>query len=266
MPALPSAAAFEPLAPDATGMPLYRAVKRSLLRAIESGAYRPGQALPSEAALAGAFAVSIGTLRKAVDELAAEHILARRQGRGTFVARMSGERSLQGFFRLEAADGVRALPVSELLSFERVRASAEAASALGLSPGDALLQFEQRLSVDGTPVALECMSLPAAAFKGLSEKLLREPATAQAGGLYRLYQAQFGHTVVRARERARAGAADRRAARALGLAPGAPVLLVRRTAVALGERPIEFRRAVIDTAHHDYVSVLSGSPAQEPPR
>jgi len=266
MPALPTAAVFEPLAPDATGMPLYRAVKQALLGAIEAGTYRPGQALPSEAALAGAFEVSIGTLRKAVDELTAEHIVARRQGRGTFVASLSRERSLLRFFTLEAADGRGALPATELLSFERARAGAGAAAALGLSPGDALLQFEHLLSLGGTPVALESMSLPAAAFKGLTEKQLREPLALQPGGLYRLYQAQFGLTVVRARERVRAGVADRRATRALGLPAGAPVLLVRRTAIGLGERPVEFRQSVINTAHHDYVSVLSGSQAQEPPR
>ena len=82
-------AALQPIAPDAAGAPLYRVVKRWLLRAIESGRYPAGGALPSEATL-----VSIGTLRHAVDELVAEHILARRQGRGTFVALHNADRFL----------------------------------------------------------------------------------------------------------------------------------------------------------------------------
>ena len=59
-------------------MPLYRAVKRRLLQAIESGSLAPGSTLPSERELATMFGVSIGTLRQAVGELVAEHILVRR--------------------------------------------------------------------------------------------------------------------------------------------------------------------------------------------
>jgi len=258
--ALPTAAVFQPLAPDDTGMPLYRAVKRALLGAIQSGAYRAGQTLPSEAELAGAFQVSIGTLRKAVDELASEHIVARRQGRGTFVASLSRERSVLQFFNLEPDSGVRATPSSELLAFERVRAGAEAAAALGLREGDPLLQLDSLTSLGGAPVALERVSLSAAAFKGLAEKPLRERLAAQPGGLYPLYQSEFGLTVVRARERARTAAADRRAARALALPLGAPVLVVRRTAIGLGDQPVEFRSSLINTAQHEYVNLL------EPPR
>ena len=49
----PFAPVFEAIAPEAAGMPLYRAVKRSLLSAIESGTYPPGQTLPSETEIAG---------------------------------------------------------------------------------------------------------------------------------------------------------------------------------------------------------------------
>ena len=94
MPAAPHAPPFAPIAPESAGMPLYRVVKASLLRSIESGQHPPGSALPSETELALAFGVSIGTLRKAVDELAAEHIVARRQGRGTFVATHTADRFL----------------------------------------------------------------------------------------------------------------------------------------------------------------------------
>ena len=63
-----SAPLFEAIAPETAGMPLYRVVKRSLLTAIESGSCAPGETLPSETEIAGAMGVSIGTLRRAVDE------------------------------------------------------------------------------------------------------------------------------------------------------------------------------------------------------
>jgi GntR family transcriptional regulator len=244
---------FAAIAPDAAGMPLYRAARRVLLQAVETGALAPGDALPSEAELAAALGVSIGTLRRAVDDLVAEHILVRRQGRGTFVATHTSDRFLFQFFHIERADGLRESPEVELLSFERGRLDDDAAAALGAKPGDAAIVVENRLRLQGRPVVWDRLQLPAALFKGLSEKrFVERPST-----IYHLWQSEFGITVVHARERLRAAAADRSAARVLGVAVGSPVLQVRRTAVALGGRAVEYRVSTVQTAQHDYVSRLS---------
>src|SRR5665213_487697 len=132
----PSPSPFRRIAPDAAGMPLYRAVERALLGAVESGRFGPGDALPSENALAAEFGVSIGTVRKAVDELVAEHIVVRRQGRGTYVATHDAGRLMFQFFHVERSDGQRERPAVELLSFERGRADEEAAQALGVKAGE----------------------------------------------------------------------------------------------------------------------------------
>ena len=253
MPSVLSAPVFEPIAPESAGMPLYRVVKRSLLKAIESGTCPPGETLPSETEIAGAMGVSIGTLRRAVDELAAEHILVRRQGRGTYVATHTTDRFLFQFFHVERDDGLREAPVVDLVSFERTRAEDEPARALQLRAGEPVIQIETRLLLQGDPVIYERLTLPATPFKGLTEKRMRE----RPGTIYQLYQSDFGITVLRARERARAGAADRHAVRVLGLAPGAPVMQVRRTALTFGDRPVEHRVSIINTAHHDYVNLLS---------
>ena len=248
-----TAAVFQPIAPDAGGAPLYRVAKRALLQAIEAGHCPPGSALPNETALALSFGISIGTLRHAVDELVAEHILARRQGRGTFVATHNAARFLFQFFHIERSDGRRDAPQVELLSFERTRLDDEAAAALATNGGAAAIQIENRLSLQGRPVVHDRLTLPAALFKGLTEKRLRErPST-----LYHLYQTEFGITVVRARERLRALAADRSAARILGIAPGSPVLQVRRTALTFNDKPVEYRVSTIHSAQHEYVSLLS---------
>jgi GntR family transcriptional regulator len=244
---------FEAIAPEAAGMPLYRVVKRSLLQAIESGAFPPGETLPSESEIASQMGISIGTLRRAVDELAAEHILVRRQGRGTFVATHNTDRFLFQFFHVERDDGRREAPVVDLVSFERARAEDEPAQALQLRAGDPVIQIENRLRLQGMAVIYDRLTLPASLFKGLTEKRFRErPST-----IYQLYQSDFGITVVRAQERARARAADRNAARVLGLAVGVPVMQVNRTALTFGDRPVEHRVSIINTAHHDYVNLLS---------
>jgi GntR family transcriptional regulator len=252
----PSSAAadpFEPIAPDAAGAPLYRMVKRALLRAIEDGHYAAGGTLPSESALAAALGVSIGTLRHAVDELVAEHILVRRQGRGTFVALHNADRFLFQFFHVERSDGLREVPQVELVAFERVRVDEEPAQALGLKMGEPAIQVDNRLLLQGRAVIHDRLTLPALLFKGLTEKRFRErPST-----IYHLYQTEFGITVTRAHERARASGADRLASRLLGLPAGTPVMQVRRTALTFGDKPVEYRVSTLNTAQHEYVQLLS---------
>lgn len=238
--------------PEAAGMPLFRAVKRALLQAIEAGRFAPGSVLPAEPALAAAFGVSVGTLRRAVDDLVAEHILVRRQGRGTFVATHSSDRFLFQFFHVERSDGLREAPQVELLAFERGRLDEAAAEALALKAGEPAFVVDNLLRLQGRPVVWDRLQLPVSLFRGLTEKRLRE----RPGTLYQLYQAEFGITVVRAHERLSAAAADRQAARVLGVAPGSPVLQVRRTALALGGRAVEHRVSTVHTAQHEYVNLL----------
>src|SRR5690606_15791580 len=66
--------------------PLYQQIKALMTRSLQAGEWRPGEAIPSEMDLAARFKVSQGTVRKAIDELAADNLLVRRQGKGTFVA------------------------------------------------------------------------------------------------------------------------------------------------------------------------------------
>ncbi len=250
---------LQPLATmtDSGAGPLYRQVKRALLRTLEGGHYGPGEALPSEAELSAALGVSIGTLRKAVDELVHEHILIRRQGKGTFVAQHSSDRFMFQFFHVQPRDAQdtdeRDYPQVETLRFERVRADEAEGQALRLRVGEPLLRIVNRLRLRGRPVVLDRISVSAQLFRGLTEKrLVERPST-----LYNLYQAEHGITVLRAHERVRAAAASSEAAAALGLKTGQPVLEVHRIALSFGEKPVEYRVSTVNTAGHDYVSLLS---------
>jgi GntR family transcriptional regulator len=229
-------------------MPLYRAVKRSLLGAIE-------------AQLGAQFGVSVGTIRRAVDELVAEHIVVRRQGRGTFVATHDAGRFMFQFFHVERSDGLRERPDVDLLSFERLRADDAVAQALGLRPGEPVVQIENVLRLQGRAVIHDRLTVPTVLFRGLSERRLRE----RGGTIYQFWQAEFGITVLRAQERARAVAADRASARALGVAAGTPVIEVRRTALSFNDKPVEYRVSMIDTTRHDYVNLLDRPAASAAP-
>lgn len=235
------------------GGPLYREVKRSLIAAIESGALEADNALPSESELAQSFGTSVGTIRRAVDELVAEHIVVRRQGIGTFVAVHNVERFMFQYFHVERSDGFREFPAVELLSFERTRMDEDAALALGMTRQEPCYLIENRLRLQGRPVIYDRLVLPAVLFKGLTEKrFLERPST-----IYHLFQTEFGITVIRTRESARAVLADRASCRILGLAPGMPAMEVRRTALSFGDKPVEYRVSTINTARHEYVHMLS---------
>ena len=248
------------LDPGGSG-PLYRQARRELQCAIEQGRYGPGDALPSETELARALGVSIGTLRKAVDELVHEHILVRRQGKGTFVAQHNDARFMFQFFHVEPREEFpmsdelreREYPHVECVGFARARADEVEAAALRIQPGDPVVRIDNRLSLGGRAVVHDHLVVAARMFKGLNEKRFLE----RPGTIYRLYQSDHGITVLRARERARATAASRETARILGVAPGVPVLEVHRVALTFGDKPVEYRVSTINTATHDYVSVLS---------
>lgn len=254
--ATPAAIGLEPIT-DAGGIPLYRQVKRALIRLIENGQYAPADCLPSETTIAGSLQVSIGTLRKAVDELVLENVLVRRQGKGTFVALHNNDRFLFHFFHVEKRghDAAQAheYPAVECVSFEKTRASEEEAAALGIRVAEPVFRIGNRLKLSGRPVVFDRLVISALTFKGLTEKRFVERQST----VYHLYQRDYGITVLRAQERARAASASRETSRILGLTPGLPVLEVHRVALTFGDKPVEYRVSTIHTAVHEYVHTLA---------
>ena len=80
--------------------PLYQQIKGLILQSLQAGEWKPGEAIPSEMELAARFRVSQGTVRKAIDELAADNLVVRRQGKGTFVATHAEQHVQYRFLRL----------------------------------------------------------------------------------------------------------------------------------------------------------------------
>jgi GntR family transcriptional regulator len=234
--------------------PLYQQVKQLIVRALENGEWPPGEAIPSELELSRRFAVSQGTVRKAVDALAAENLLVRRQGKGTFVATHTEEQaSMFRFLRLRRDDGRDEYPVSRLLDVRRQKAGGDAARVLGLKPGEMLVVLRRVLEYGGEPVVLDEIQLPAALFRGLT----RARYEAYRGSMYGFFETQFGVRMVRADEKLKAIAADGASARILRVAAGSPLLAVERVAYTYGEKAVELRRGLCTTRAHHYFNQLS---------
>jgi GntR family transcriptional regulator len=236
----------------AAQIPLYKDVKRRLTDALHLGTWRHGQVLPPEPALAERFGASVGTLRRAVGELVGEGILVRRQGSGTFVASHTQDVMLTRFFRIVDRDGNKHLPRSQTLSFRRTHADAASAAALRLRAGAPILQIEALLSLDGKPVILDRIRLPAALFPDMTREVFSERDIT----IYALYQSRYDITVVRIEESITAATADARVRTLLRLAAPAPVLRIARTAYAHRDVPVDTRVRYVSTARHRYLSVL----------
>jgi GntR family transcriptional regulator len=233
--------------------PLWQQIKALIVRDLESGSWKPGEAIPSELDLAARFRVSQGTVRRAIDALADDNLVVRRQGKGTFVATHTEEKvSMPRFLRIRRDDGVDEYPRSRLVDVRRAKASAEAARQLDLKTGDALLVLRRVLEFAGAPVVLDEITLPAGLFRGLTKARV----DAYRGSMYGLFETQFGVRMLKARETLKAIAADAESAAILGIAPGTPLLAVERVTTTYGGRPVELRRGLCATAHHHYLNEL----------
>jgi GntR family transcriptional regulator len=230
------------------GAPLYQEVKRKLMDSLRGGEWKPGEMIPAEKRLCERFGVSVGTLRKAVDELAAENILMRHQGRGTFVTSHSPDRYMFGFFHICGKDGQKEYPQVEFVSLSSEKADTHSARRLGIRTGAKVYRIINRLSLAGKPVIVDNIVLPERFFAGLTDSHVRERRTT----LYQLYQDSFGVAVLRTEERLEAQGANPAVAELLGLEQGTPLLHIIRRAMTFRDEVVELRHSYVLTTQHEY--------------
>ena len=236
-----------------TFSPLYQQIKALITQGLESGEWKPGELIPSEVELAARYKVSQGTVRKAIDELAADNLLVRRQGKGTFVATHNEDRVQFRFLRLLPEDGDLHPHVSRVLECRRLRAPAEIARQLDLKPADPVVCIKRLLQFDGETTVFDEIWLPGAVFRGLTAERLAD----YKGPLYAMFEAEFGTRMIRASEKIRAVGADETVAELLGVAIGSPLLSVERVSYTYGDRPVEVRRGWYVTNGYYYQNDLS---------
>lgn len=246
----------EALAPSPSFSPLYQQIKGLILQSLQTGEWKPGESIPSEIDLAARYRVSQGTVRKAIDELASDNLLIRRQGKGTFVATHAEDHVQYRFLKLVPDQGT---PDSEgpaqrsIIDCRRLRAPAEIARMLALRGGDAVLQVRRVLAFAGTPTILEDLWLPANPFKGLTAERL----ASYDGPMYALFETEFGVRMVRADEKIRAVLPEPAQAQLLQVPTSTPLLSVERVAYTYNDAPMELRRGLYRTDTHHYHNALA---------
>jgi GntR family transcriptional regulator len=236
--------------------PLYQQIKGLILHSLQHGEWKPGEAIPSEMELAARFRVSQGTVRKAIDELAAENLVTRRQGKGTFVATHTERQVQYRFLKLLPDQGdasVEGPAQRTILECRRARAGMEVARILALRAGDPVIQIKRILSFTGVPTILEDIWLPGQAFKGLTAEQLAH----YQGPTYAMFEIDFGVRMVRAEEKIRAILPDETQAQWLNVTCSTPLLSVERLAYTYNDAPMELRRGLYRTDTHHYYNELN---------
>jgi len=233
--------------------PLYQQIKTLIMQNLQSNRWKSGELIPSEIELSHYFKVSQGTVRKAIDELATENILVRRQGKGTFVATHHERHAQFRFLRLMPDSGKSQIIDKKIAKFKRLHATAEIASLLGLKLVDSVIYIRRIMIFDNVPTILEEIWLPGTLFETLTHEYLVD----YEGPIYGLFETRFGICMIRAVEQVRAFIASTNLAKLLSVKKSSPLLCVDRVSFTYSDRPVEVRRGFYITNHHHYHNKLS---------
>jgi GntR family transcriptional regulator len=211
-------------------------VRRHLLGVI--GRSGPGTSLDPERDLAAQLGVSRPTVRAAVEELVARGLLVRQHGKGTFTSPRKVTQEMSG-----GADGLAVPPAegdwtSRVVQFGTTPAGPGRAARLGLDPEQPVLRITRVRDVDGAPMSVERLDLPADLVPGLL------PADVETGDFYRLLRERFHVVVADAVQTLEPAVANPEQADLLDVAVYAPILQVERTTRDTTGRIVEFAHAV----------------------
>lgn len=229
---------FDPL-DKSSFTPMYFQIQAQLLKMIQSGQLRPGDALPSEDELSRTCGVSRMTARHALQSLKNQGFASRHKGQGTFVSQPRVEKDithLSGFTAEMRALGLQ--PGSRILSAEMVPAPAEVASRFRVEAGAPMFNLRRLRLADGLPVAVEEVWLSREQFPGVDK------INFASSSLYQTLRERYGIRVSRADEILEARAASRHEAELLEIPRRSSVLVISRTLWDIDGKPVETAHSV----------------------
>ena len=220
-------------------LPRYQRLRDELAAQIGEHRWRPGEAIPTEQELSRTYGVAVGTVRKAVDQLVAEGMLERFQGRGTFVRRASFDGSLFRFFRFKNRRGERRIPTSRILMREVVSAPSAVSAALQVDADARVIHMSRLRLVDDHPILAEEIWLPYERFAAFAKL----PTEDIGDLLYPVYEAHCNQVIASANETLTVETVDVMHGRLLRIESGTPVVVIERLAFGYDRRPLEWRRS-----------------------
>jgi GntR family transcriptional regulator len=212
-------------------IPAYQKIQQDILRQIEAGHLKPGDAVDSERELAKIHGVSLMTARHGLSVLEREGFVVRRPGAGTFVRPPKIHfNKLTSFTEEMAARGLSVR--TRVLSFSIREDEYDAAARLAVIEKSRIVKVE-RLRLGGDePFALENCYLPADEFPGLDRAALER------GSLFSILKYQYGVELSYSDEEIDASTPSTVTARLLQLPRGLPLLRIRQVIYSTRAQPI----------------------------
>ena len=229
--------------------PLYLQVRDACAERIAGGVWKPGLAITNEGELAREFGVSPGTMRKALDLLEGEHVVTRRQGRGTFVNDQSSDELALRFTNIRRPNGDRLEGDVRSPKIRDGIANEVECARLCLPTGDKIYRIGRIRLNDDKPFMFEGACVPAALFPGLEEM------SAITHRIVCLAQ-KYGILLGKAEERISIASASPEVADALCVARGSPVTVLDRVVRAIDGQPVEWRVAWCDLGENYYMASM----------
>lgn len=222
---------------DEGAPPLYWQLAERVRHQIAAGRYAVGAQLPTEAAFGREFGVSRITVRAALDRLAAEGLVRRERGRGTFVTAPPIEHDLGQF--TDFAEDMAAAdlhPASRVTHFAEEPAGEAVAAQLGVARGATVVRVDRLRLADERPVAFDRTYLPPRYGR------LLDPTALATATILRLLEDRHAVPILAGRYTIEATVADGEIAAALALVAGSPVLLVHRASQTAGGERVFYQR------------------------
>lgn len=225
--------------------PIYLQLRDRIASQIGRGEWKPGQLLPNEQELARQFGVSSGTVRKALNTLESEHVLTRRQGRGTFVNDQGSIKLALRFTNIRDAQGNRVEGTVTSSEIRLAQSDEMERARLTLSEGEEVYRIRRVRFANSQPLMLDETSMPARLFPELAQRGNLSPRIAVVAREYGLL---LGH----ATERVSLAPATSAVASALRIVPNAPVMALDRVVNSLDGTPVEWRLGYCHLGEHHY--------------
>ena len=232
--------------------PLYNSVRSLILTKLRAREWLPGTKIPTEPELAMLFDVSVGTVRKAVEDLVSEKVLIRRARIGTTVATHEQQNQFSTFFNFLARKNSEMVIEQKLLSFQKVLADSALATILKVREGDPLIMIDNLRIINGHPAMYDRIWLPQKKFSKLTQKGFET----RSGSIYSLYQSQFMMTIVRIHEQVEAIKTPGFVMQELELKKNEPVLQISRYAYTYGNDIVEYRNRYVNTTFSLYLNEI----------
>ena len=230
---------------SSTALPIYIQISELLTREITAGLYAAGDRLPPEAELAAKLGVAVGTLRKALSELASRGMLERVQGSGTYVRRGNSTapigKSVYEFFKLELLGG-GGLPTAQVLAFDKV----DTPATFRVSFSNQCYRVRRLRLLGGIPAALEEIYFD-------SQHHLQLTAVDLGEALYVFYKERLGFWIANSEDHIGLGLVPEWSPSEFDLPSGTSCPRVERVARSSEDRIREYSITWFDSNHCRYV-------------